>query len=85
MAGLSGFVRVRPGHLPGSVTGQYYCDMTPGCSGGAWIARWNPDDHAGYLVGTTSGGGPKLGGRIASSAAFGAVAYDIFQLAVRGD
>ncbi|MDR2565363.1 MAG: trypsin-like peptidase domain-containing protein [Bifidobacteriaceae bacterium] len=32
------------------------CTMTPGCSGGGWFTRWDPDRGAGYLVGVSSTG-----------------------------
>lgn len=38
------------------------CSMTPGCSGGPWFTRFDPETGAGYLVATTSTVGSHVSG-----------------------
>lgn len=38
------------------------CSMTPGCSGGPWFTRFDPETGAGYLVATTSTVGANISG-----------------------
>ncbi|MDR1633955.1 MAG: hypothetical protein LBS27_03320 [Bifidobacteriaceae bacterium] len=53
------------------------CTMTPGCSGGGWFARWDPDRGAGYLVGVSSTGTDVT----LNANALGADAYELFEYA----
>jgi hypothetical protein len=53
------------------------CEMTPGCSGGGWFARWDPDRGAGYLVGMSS----TTTGTELSANALGQSAYDLYEYA----
>lgn len=50
------------------------CLMTPGSSGGAWLAGFDPDLRAGYVVAATSYGNDWLSG----AAPLGAVALDLY-------
>lgn len=38
------------------------CSMTPGCSGGPWFTRFDPESGVGYLVATTSTVGSNVSG-----------------------
>ncbi|MDR2381272.1 MAG: hypothetical protein LBE08_08905 [Bifidobacteriaceae bacterium] len=53
------------------------CSMTPGCSGGGWFARWDPERGAGYLVGVSS----TSNGFDLNANALGAAAYELFEYA----
>jgi V8-like Glu-specific endopeptidase len=53
------------------------CTMTPGCSGGGWLTRYDPDRGAGYLVGVTSTGTDV----ILNAVTLGREALELFELA----
>ena len=55
--------------------------MTPGCSGGGWLASYNPRSGAGYVIGMTSIGN----GKWLASAVMGGAAANTYDLAVRED
>ncbi len=59
---------------------QIDCVMTPGCSGGGWLASYNPRSGAGYVIGMTSIGN----GKWLASAVMGGAAANTYDLAVRG-
>jgi V8-like Glu-specific endopeptidase len=56
------------------------CDMTGGCSGGAWLTKFDSTTGAGYLIGSNSRGG---GGQMLS-AALGEVALALYNQAGGG-
>jgi hypothetical protein len=56
------------------------CNMTPGCSGGSWLTRFDPTRGAGYLVSVTSVGG----GGVLNGAQLGQAAYTLYQHAIAG-
>ncbi len=56
------------------------CVMTPGCSGGPWLTRFDPNRGAGYVVSVSSVGNA----RTLSGAQLGQVAHNLYKQADSG-